>query len=91
MKIVDVHNHFYPPEYLDALRSGKSVVRVTMDSKGNPHVHYPGDYNVAVPGHRDIDPKVFSLRQVRLQASDPGLAKEYGPAGEEMRTIFGVR
>ena len=52
--IVDVHNHFYPPEYLDALRSGNSVVRVTTDSRGNPHIHYPGDYNVAVPGHRDI-------------------------------------
>src|SRR5206468_2776792 len=33
MKVVDVHNHFYPPEYLDALRSGKSVVRVTVDAK----------------------------------------------------------
>lgn len=54
MRIIDVHNHFYPPEYLDALRSGKSVVRVTMDSTGNPHIHYPGDYNVAVAGHRDI-------------------------------------
>ena len=54
MRIVDVHNHFYPPEYLDALRSGKSVVRVTVDSSGNPHIHYPGDYNVAVAGHRDI-------------------------------------
>src|SRR5688572_19060060 len=54
MPIVDVHNHFYPPEYLDALRSGKSVVRVTVDSSGNPHIHYPGDYNVAVAGHRDI-------------------------------------
>src|SRR3954468_11350785 len=54
MPIVDVHNHFYPPEYLAALRSGKSVVRVTVDSSGNPHIHYPGDYNVAVAGHRDI-------------------------------------
>ena len=54
MAIVDVHNHFYPPEYLDALRSGKSVVKVTSDAKGNPHIHYPGDYNVAVAGHRDI-------------------------------------
>jgi aminocarboxymuconate-semialdehyde decarboxylase len=54
MKVIDVHNHFYPPEYLDALRSGKSVVKVTTDSKGNPHIHYPGDYNVAVAGHRDI-------------------------------------
>jgi aminocarboxymuconate-semialdehyde decarboxylase len=54
MTVIDVHNHFYPPEYLDALRSGKSVVRVTVDAKGNPHIHYPGDYNVAVAGHRDI-------------------------------------
>jgi aminocarboxymuconate-semialdehyde decarboxylase len=54
MPIVDVHNHFYPPEYLAALRSGESVVRVTVDSSGNPHIHDPGDYNVAVAGHRDI-------------------------------------
>jgi aminocarboxymuconate-semialdehyde decarboxylase len=53
-RIIDVHNHFYPPEYLDALRSKKSVVKVTMDKEGNPHIHYPGDYNVAVAGHRDI-------------------------------------
>jgi aminocarboxymuconate-semialdehyde decarboxylase len=55
MRVVDVHNHFYPPEYLDALRSGGSVVRVTTDRDGNPQLHYPGDYNVAVRGHRDID------------------------------------
>ena len=52
--IIDVHNHFYPPEYLDALRSGHSVVTVTTGPKGDPHIHYPGDYNVAVAGHRDI-------------------------------------
>lgn len=55
MRVIDVHNHFYPPAYLDALRSGDSIVRVTMDAEGNPHLHYPGDYNVAVAGHRDID------------------------------------
>ena len=52
--IIDVHNHFYPPEYLDALRNEDSVARVTIDKDGNPCVHYPGDYNVAVRGHRDI-------------------------------------
>ena len=54
MRVIDVHNHFYPPEYIDALKSKKSVVKVTMDKEGNPHIHYPGDYNVAVAGHRDI-------------------------------------
>ena len=55
MRVIDVHNHYYPPAYLDALRSGESLVRVTEGPDGNPHIHYPGDYNVAVPGHRDIE------------------------------------
>lgn len=55
MPTIDFHNHYYPPAYLDALRTGSSAVRVTIDAYGNPCLHYPGDYNVAVPGHRDID------------------------------------
>src|SRR5713226_9071364 len=54
MPVIDVHNHYYPPKYLDALRSGPSNVRVTTDVEGNPVIHYPGDYNVAVRGHRDL-------------------------------------
>lgn len=55
MTVVDFHNHFYPPEYFDALRRGGSAVRLTEDAEGNPVLHYPGDYNVAVRGHRDIE------------------------------------
>src|SRR3982750_1033839 len=54
MAIIDFHNHYYPPKYLDALRSGRSSVRVTTDADANPVIHYPGDYNVAVRGHRDL-------------------------------------
>jgi aminocarboxymuconate-semialdehyde decarboxylase len=25
------------------------------DAEGNPRLHYPGDYNILVPGHRDLD------------------------------------
>jgi len=55
MPIIDFHNHFYPPAYLDALRSGSSAVEVSIDNDGNPRIYYPGDYNICVPGHRDID------------------------------------
>ena len=55
MRIVDFHNHYYPPEYVDALKTSASVVKVTYDDEGNPCVHYPGDYNILVPGHRDIE------------------------------------
>ncbi|MDP1572415.1 MAG: amidohydrolase family protein [Vicinamibacterales bacterium] len=53
--LIDVHNHYYPPEYLDAVRRGPTRVRMDFDSEGNPRLHYPGDYNILVPGHRDLD------------------------------------
>lgn len=53
-RVIDFHNHYYPPAYLDALRSGPTNVTVTTDAEGNPVLHYPGDYNIVVPGHRDI-------------------------------------
>ena len=54
MPVIDFHNHYYPPEYLDALEPSGSTLRITHDEAGNPVVHYPGDYNVMVRGHRDI-------------------------------------
>lgn len=54
MRVVDFHNHYYPPRYLEALKAGSSRVKVTVDDEGNPLLHYPGDYNIAVRGHRDL-------------------------------------
>jgi aminocarboxymuconate-semialdehyde decarboxylase len=55
MTIIDFHNHFYPPEYVKAVETGPSNIKVTYDDENNPLLHYPGDYNILVPGHRDID------------------------------------
>jgi aminocarboxymuconate-semialdehyde decarboxylase len=66
MAIIDFHNHYYPPAYLDALERGPSAVRITRDASGNPCVHYPGDYNVCVPGHRDIDYREQVLREAGI-------------------------
>jgi len=63
MPIIDFHNHYYPPKYIEALERGPSAVRITHDDRGNPALHYPGDYNVAVPGHRDIDYREQVLRE----------------------------
>src|SRR4030088_109695 len=54
MPIVDFHNHYYPPKYLDALGPSGSALKISTDREGNPVVHSPGDYNVMVRGHRDI-------------------------------------
>jgi aminocarboxymuconate-semialdehyde decarboxylase len=55
MKIIDFHNHFYPPEYLEFIQTGPSNIKVTFDADNNPLLHYPGDYNIVVRGHRDIE------------------------------------
>ena len=53
--IIDVHNHFYPPELLAAIKKGPSKFTVEEDAEGNPVLGSPGDKNFVVPGHRDID------------------------------------
>ena len=53
--IVDFHNHYYPPDYLAAIKAGGLRVKMDYDAEGNPRLHYPGDYNILVPGHRDLD------------------------------------
>ena len=55
MQIIDFHNHFYPSKYLEAVKKGPSSIKVTFDDQDNPLLHYPGDYNIIVPGHRDIN------------------------------------
>ena len=86
MPVIDFHNHFYPAAYLDALRSGASRVQVTIDEDGNPRLHYPGDYNIAVRGHRDIsyreevlasmgvDRQIISLTTPGTHVETPGVA-----------------
>ena len=55
MTVVDFHNHYYPPEYIKQLKGGQSEITVTFDEEDNPVLHSPGDVNIVVPGHRDID------------------------------------
>ncbi|HET9369210.1 MAG TPA: amidohydrolase family protein, partial [Vicinamibacterales bacterium] len=90
--ILDFHNHFYPPEYLDALEPSGSKLRITHDDEGNPIVHYPGDYNVMVRGHRDIAYRqdVLDEHGVRMQVitlTTPGTHIEDPPVAAKLAAI----
>jgi aminocarboxymuconate-semialdehyde decarboxylase len=52
--IVDFHNHYYPEVYLKELEKGATRARLERDGRGRLLLHYPGDYNVVVDGHRSI-------------------------------------
>jgi iron(III) transport system substrate-binding protein len=68
-------------------RAGKLLMSFILSADGQRMLRDQG----RIPSHRDIDPLVFSLHNVKLQASDPRLAKEYNAASDEMRAIFGVK
>lgn len=94
MRVVDFHNHYYPPEYVDALKSpsSRSAVKVTYDTEGNPCVHYPGDYNILVPGHRDIDYRLRVLDEHGVDTqvltfTTPGVHVETPPVAVEWASV----
>jgi aminocarboxymuconate-semialdehyde decarboxylase len=61
--VIDFHNHVYPPEYIAAIEAGPSAYKVTYDADGNPVLNSPGDYNIAVPGHRLMDVREKVIKQ----------------------------
>lgn len=64
---IDVHNHFYPPSYLEELKKGGYVTKVTEDSKGNCIISYEGDYNIYDPSHRDIEARLAEIDRVGIR------------------------
>ena len=90
--IVDFHNHYYPFEYLDDLTDGGSHFTVTADDDGNPVLHSPGDYNILVRGHRDLDfrEKVLDDAGIQMQVitlTAPGTAIETPDRAVELSRV----
>lgn len=91
-RVIDVHNHFYPPAYLAELKRGDGAARVSEDGSGNPILSYEGDYNVLVPGHRDIDTRVQELDRAGistqiLSLTTPGVHIEERERGIRLAEI----
>jgi aminocarboxymuconate-semialdehyde decarboxylase len=96
MRIIDFHNHYYPPEYIAAIKDGASNAKVTFDAEGNPLLHYPGDYNILVPGHRDIDFREEVLQRTGvdkqiLTFTTPGVHIEAPARSAELARIVNDR
>ncbi|MDH3424893.1 MAG: amidohydrolase family protein [Gemmatimonadota bacterium] len=91
--ILDFHNHYYPPEFVAAARRGETAFRVTEDADGNPVLHSPGDYNVLVPGHRDLDARAAALDAAGVDAqvitmTAPGTSIETPSRAAEIATVI---
>ena len=90
--IIDIHNHYYPPRYLVAVERGGSLVQIAHDAQGQLLIQYPGDYNVVVRGHRDLDERIRAMDQhgVQVQAislTTPGVHVEERARGIELARL----
>ena len=67
MPVIDFHNHYYPPRYMDALRTGLSNVSVTIDAERNPVLQYAGvNYLMSEAVGKPI--RVLSIWSKKLEA-----------------------
>ena len=65
---IDVHNHFYPPAYINELKKEGYATRVTEDTNGNSIITYEGDFNIYSPAHKSIEARLAELDRVGLKA-----------------------
>jgi aminocarboxymuconate-semialdehyde decarboxylase len=90
--IVDFHNHYYPDVYLAQLESGKTRALVQRDAQGRLLIHYPGDYNVVVEGHRSLEARIRVMDEhgIDVQAfslTTPGVHIEEAERGVELARL----
>jgi aminocarboxymuconate-semialdehyde decarboxylase len=90
--IVDFHNHYYPESYLAELKREEGTVRIATDPEGRTLIHYPGDYNVVVQGHRNLEERirVMDAAGVDVQAcslTTPGVHVETPERGARLASL----
>jgi aminocarboxymuconate-semialdehyde decarboxylase len=90
--IVDFHNHYYPEAYLAELEKGRSTVTVARDGEGRTLIQYPGDYNVVVRGHRNLEERIQVMDRagIDVQAfslTTPGVHVEEPARGVELAQV----
>ncbi len=90
--IVDFHNHYYPETYLAELEARRGAVRAVRDVEGRTVIRYPGDYNVVVQGHRDLDERIRVMDEagIDVQAyslTTPGVHVEEPERGIELARV----
>jgi aminocarboxymuconate-semialdehyde decarboxylase len=89
---IDFHNHYYPDRYLAELERGGTRARLERTADGLLLLHYPGDYNVVVEGHRSLDERIRVMDQhgIDVQAfslTTPGVHVEPADRGIELARL----
>jgi aminocarboxymuconate-semialdehyde decarboxylase len=89
---IDVHTHFYPPAYLDAIERHSDHASITYDDRGQMLLNYAGDYSVVAGAHRYVDRRLrdmdaFGIDMSVMSLTTPGVHVEKPDYGVELARL----
>lgn len=91
-RVIDVHNHYYPDEFVDAIRRQSTAATVSTGPSGETHIEYAGDYSVIVPAHREPERRIadmdrYGIDMQILSLTVPGVHFEEQKRGIELARV----
>jgi len=89
---IDVHNHYFPPAYIDAVEAEPGAATVTRTEQDQRHLNYAGDYNVIADGHVSLETRLKEMDSAAidmqvLTLTTPGPHVEEGKRGIEIARL----
>ncbi|MCB8962193.1 MAG: amidohydrolase [Ardenticatenales bacterium] len=91
--IVDFHNHYFPPEYLNSLEHGRTVVWTEYDAQGRHQLMMKGFENELAPAHSNLAARIEAMDAAGVDLSVltmtiPGVHVEPGAGGVRQAQII---
>lgn len=92
VKIIDVHNHFYPDAYLREIERDSQAASLSRGPGGERRIHYAGDYSVLDEAHVNPAKRIEDLERAGvdmqvLSLTVPGVHGEAAERGIELARI----
>ncbi len=91
-RTIDVHNHYYPSEFVDEIARHSTAARISTGQSGETHIEYAGDYSVIVEAHRSPATRIADMDRTGvdmqiLSLTVPGVHFEAPERGVELARI----
>ena len=92
MKIVDVHNHFYPEAFLREIERDSRTASLSVMDDGERRIHYAGDYSVLDEAHFNPEKRIADMDRAGvdmqvLSLTVPGVHGEEPKRGVELARV----
>lgn len=92
MRVIDVHNHFYPEPFLSGIEERSRAASLSVGADGERRIHYSGDYSVIDEAHTNPAKRIADMDRAGvdmqvLSLTVPGVHGEEPERGIELARL----